>query len=51
MDKTHGRASAKVTVTLPCRVLETVDSIRKDVSRSRFFLRLLEKNINNGDDL
>jgi hypothetical protein len=51
MVKTPQQHSAKVMVTLPCRVLETVDSIRKDVSRSRFVLRLLEKNIYNGDEL
>ena len=50
MDKTYEQGSAKVTITLPCIVLETIDSIRKDVSRSRFVLRLLEKNIYNGGE-
>jgi hypothetical protein len=33
-------------ISLPLRVLETVDSIRKDVPRSRFILRLIEQGLN-----
>jgi metal-responsive CopG/Arc/MetJ family transcriptional regulator len=32
-------------ITLPLNVLETVDSIRKDIPRSRFILRLIEKSL------
>ena len=45
MVKTNERGSAKVTITLPCRVIETVDLERKDVSRSRFVFRLIEKGL------
>lgn len=51
MVKTHLDRSAKVTITLPFRMIETMDYTRKDVSRSRFVLRILEKNLYNGDEL
>ncbi len=38
----------KVTITLPSKILHTVDSKREDVPRSRFLLRLIEKDLFTG---
>jgi len=39
----------KVTLTLPSKVIHTIDNKREDVSRSRFVLRLIEKGLYKGE--
>lgn len=41
--------SLKVTLTLPSKIIHIIDNKREDVPRSRFVLRLIEKNLQTGD--
>jgi hypothetical protein len=45
MQKNRTANSFSTGITLPLNVLETVDSVRKDIPRSRFILRLIEKGL------
>lgn len=49
MAKFKDECSTKVTLTLPYRTVERIDKKREDISRSRFVLRLIEKNFKDGD--
>lgn len=39
--------SIPVGISIPKNILEQIDSDRKDVSRSRYLLRILERSYNN----
>lgn len=38
-------SSIKLTITIPGEIYERIEKQRGDVSRSRFFLRLIEKGL------
>jgi hypothetical protein len=49
MAMTQKDQSLKVTLTLPSKIINIIDSKREDVPRSRFVLRLIEKGLYAGD--
>jgi metal-responsive CopG/Arc/MetJ family transcriptional regulator len=52
MYKKNQKDRSHVTgISLPLEVLEKVDAVRNDISRSRFILRLIERSLQPGPEL